>query len=181
MPEEMMFDTRSRKSSGRLATIHEEAVRPQNVDPQPFRGAKGASDPGPPNVEVDRQNPDILLPPNADNGSLLDFKLSFATAHSRLDEDGWASEVMMRELPVAKSMAGVSMRLDEGVVRELHWHKEAERAYILQGNVRLTVVEADYNVVINDLKQGDVWLVPEGVPHSIQGLAGGCEFLLGWR
>jgi oxalate decarboxylase len=86
--------------------------------------------------------------------------------------------VTVRELPVAKSMAGVDMRLDEGVVRELHWHKEAEWAYILEGNVRLTVVDADYNVFVDDLKAGDVWLVPAGIPHSIQGLAGGCEFLL---
>ena len=58
------------------------------------------------------------------------------------------------------------------------WHKEAEWAYILQGHVRFTVVDADRNVFIDDLKPGDVWLVPAGIPHSIQGLQDGCEFLL---
>jgi oxalate decarboxylase len=148
------------------------------IVPQPVRGDRGASDPGPRNVELDRQNPDILVPPETDNGSLPNLKFSFAMAHNRLEEGGWAREVTVRELPVSKSMAGVNMRLDSGVVRELHWHKEAEWAYILQGNVRLTVVDADYNVVVDDLKPGDVWLVPAGVPHSIQGLEGGCEFLL---
>jgi oxalate decarboxylase len=146
--------------------------------PQPIRGTHGASDPGPRNVELDRQNPDVLLPPETDNGSLPNLKFSFAMAHNRLEDGGWAREVTVRELPVAKSMAGVNMRLDSGVVRELHWHKEAEWAYILQGNVRLTVVDADGNVVVDDLKPGDVWLIPAGIPHSIQGLEGGCEFLL---
>jgi oxalate decarboxylase len=45
----------------------------------------------------------------------------------------------------------------------------------LQGNVRFTVVDADRNVFIDDLKPGDVWLVPAGIPHSIHGLEGGCD------
>jgi oxalate decarboxylase len=150
-----------------------------NASPkQPIRGPKGATDPGPRNVLLDNQNPDILTPPETDNGSLPNLKFSFSMAHNRLEDGGWAREVTVRELPIAKSMAGVDMRLDSGVVRELHWHKEAEWAYILQGNVRLTVVDEDRNVEVDDLKPGDVWLVPAGIPHSIQGLEGGCEFLL---
>jgi len=30
------------------------------------------------------------------------------------------------------------MRLDEGVIRELHWHTEAEWAYVLTGHVRVS-------------------------------------------
>jgi oxalate decarboxylase/phosphoglucose isomerase-like protein (cupin superfamily) len=30
------------------------------------------------------------------------------------------------------------MRLDEGVIRELHWHTEAEWAYVLAGRVRVS-------------------------------------------
>lgn len=145
---------------------------------QPIRGNNGATDPGPRNVELDLQNPDILIPPETDNGSLPNLKFSFGMAHNRLEDGGWAREVTVRELPVAKAMAGVNMRLDSGAVRELHWHKEAEWAYILRGNVRFTVVDSDRNVFIDDLKPGDVWLVPAGIPHSIQALEGGCEFLL---
>jgi oxalate decarboxylase len=145
---------------------------------EPIRGTKGASDPGPRNVTLDLQNPDVLLPPHTDAGSLPNLKFSFGMAHNRLEDGGWAREITVRELPVAKSMAGVNMRLDSGVVRELHWHKEAEWAYILQGKVRLTVVDENRNVVVDDLEPGDLWLVPAGIPHSIQGLEGGCEFLL---
>jgi oxalate decarboxylase len=70
------------------------------------------------------------------------------------------------------------MRLGPGVVRELHWHKEAEWGYVTQGRVRVTVVDVDRSVFVDDLQEGDVWLFPAGIPHSIQGLEEGCEFLL---
>ncbi len=145
---------------------------------EPIRGTRGADDPGPRNLPLDLQNPDILLPPDTDNGSLPNLKFPFAMAHNRLEDGGWAREVTVREFPAAKSMAGVNMRLGPGVVRELHWHKEAEWAYILEGTARLTVVDPDGNLSIDDLKPGDVWLVPAGIPHSIQGMEEGTEFLL---
>ncbi|QTQ85865.1 cupin domain-containing protein (plasmid) [Agrobacterium tumefaciens] len=145
---------------------------------QPVRGSSGADDPGPRNVELDRQNPDSLVPPETDNGSLPNLKFPFSMAHNRLEDGGWAREITMREFPVSKTMAGVNMRLGAGVVRELHWHKEAEWAYILTGTVRLTTVDADGNLSIDDLAPGDVWLIPAGIPHSIQGLEDGTEFLL---
>jgi oxalate decarboxylase len=145
---------------------------------EPVRGKLGATDPGPRNKQLDAQNPDLLAPPETDNGSLPNLKFSFGLAHNRLEDGGWAREVTVRDLPVAKSMAGVNMRLGSGVVRELHWHKEAEWAYILQGNVRLTIVDEDRHVSVDDLQPGDMWLVPAGIPHAIQGLEGGCEFIL---
>src|SRR5271166_322728 len=145
---------------------------------QPIRGRKGASDPGPRNIELDRQNPDLLAPPETDHGMLPNLKFSFSQAHNRLEEGGWAREVTVRELPVSTSMAGVNMRLGPGVVRELHWHKEAEWGYVTEGRVRVTVVDVDRSVFVDDLQAGDVWLFPAGIPHSIQGLEQGCEFLL---
>ncbi|PZF78344.1 cupin [Aestuariivirga litoralis] len=147
-------------------------------DIQPIRGNKGATDPGPRNPLLDAQNPDVLIPPETDNGGLPNLKFSFGMAHNRLEDGGWAREVTVRELPAARTMAGVDMRLDAGVVRELHWHKEAEWAYVLQGRVRFTVVDPDRGVWIDDLGPGDLWFAPAGVPHSIQGLEGGTEFLL---
>ncbi|PSJ59488.1 cupin domain-containing protein [Pseudaminobacter soli (ex Li et al. 2025)] len=145
---------------------------------QPIYDNRGATDVGPRNVQMDLQNPDVLIPPETDNGSLPNMKFPFAMAHNRLEDGGWAREVTVREFPIAKSMAGVNMRLGPGVVRELHWHKEAEWAYILQGNVRLTVVDTADSITVDDLKPGDMWLVPAGIPHSIQGLDEGTEFLL---
>jgi oxalate decarboxylase/phosphoglucose isomerase-like protein (cupin superfamily) len=35
------------------------------------------------------------------------------------------------------------MRLDEGAIRELHWHKEGEWAYILEGKVPVTALDRE--------------------------------------
>jgi oxalate decarboxylase family bicupin protein len=71
------------------------------------------------------------------------------------------------------------MRLDEGVIRELHWHKEAEWAYVLDGEVRITAIDYEGGNFFDDLKKGDLWYFPSGVPHSLQGLSeNGTEFLL---
>lgn len=149
-----------------------------HVRVEPVRGLRGSDDPGPRNITIDLQNPDILIPPETDNGSLPNLKFPFALAHNRLEDGGWAREITVRDFPASKSMAGVNMRLGPGVVRELHWHKEAEWAYILSGTARLTVVDAEGNLSIDDLTTGDMWLVPSGIPHAIQGMEDGTEFLL---
>lgn len=111
------------------------------VKAQPIQGSKGATDPGPRNVIIDNLNPDLLSPPETDFGGIPNLKFPFGMGHNRLEDGGWSREVTVRELGAATSMAGVNMRLGPGVVRELHWHKEAEWAYITQGKVRLTVVD----------------------------------------
>jgi oxalate decarboxylase len=82
-------------------------------------------------------------------------------------------------LPISKDLAGVEMRLTAGGVRELHWHVEAEWAIMLYGNARITAVDQQGRSFVSDVSQGDLWLFPKGVPHSIQGLGpDGCRFLL---
>ena len=85
----------------------------------------------------------------------------------------------VRELAVSKTIAGVNMRLNAGGVRELHWHKAAEWAYMLYGTARITGVDAEGRNFVDDVGVGDLWYFPAGIPHSIQGLGpDGCEFLL---
>jgi oxalate decarboxylase len=86
--------------------------------------------------------------------------------------------VTVRELPIATTLAGVNMRLKAGGVRELHWHKEAEWGYMLAGRARITAVDQDEGNFVDDVGVGDLWNFPAGIPHSIQGLDDGCEFLL---
>lgn len=69
------------------------------------------------------------------------------------------------------------MSLTTGGVRELHWHKEAEWAYMLLGRARITAVDQNGRNFIADVAPGDLWYFPPGIPHSIQGLEH-CEFLL---
>jgi oxalate decarboxylase len=91
---------------------------------------------------------------------------------------GWAREVTQRELPIATQLAAVNMRLNPGAIRELHWHKEAEWEFMLAGSARVTAIDPEGRNFIADIHEGDLWNFPAGIPHSIQGLDEGCEFLL---
>jgi oxalate decarboxylase len=147
--------------------------------PQPQRSGRGGTDPGPRNLVRDRQNPDLLVPPSTDHGTLPNLRFSFSDSHVRLESGGWTRQVTVRELGVSKNIAGVNMRLNAGGVRELHWHKAAEWAYMLYGTARITAIDAQGRYFIDDVGVGDLWYFASGIPHSIQGLSpDGCEFLL---
>jgi oxalate decarboxylase len=149
-----------------------------NGDREPIRGTWGASILGPRNIAVERENPDLLASPETDAGTVPNLKFSYSTARNRIAAGGWAREVTVRELPVATKMAGVNMRLQPGGIREMHWHKEAEWGYVLAGRCRVTAVDAQGRNFIDDVGPGDIWNFPAGIPHSIQGLEEGVEFLL---
>ena len=147
--------------------------------PQPRRAGHGGSDPGPRNLMRDRQNPDVLVPPSTDHGTLPNLRFSFSDSHVRQESGGWTRQVTARELGISKNIAGVNMRLNAGGVRELHWHKAAEWAYMLYGSARITAVDAKGQNFVDDVGVGDLWYFASGVPHSIQGLnPDGAEFLL---
>jgi oxalate decarboxylase len=146
--------------------------------PEPVRDGLGATIMGPRNVELERQNPSLLASPDTDAGTIPNLKFSFSDARNRLLSGGWAREVTARELPISTTLAGVNMRLKPGAIRELHWHKQAEWAYMLAGHARITAIDADGHNFIDDLGTGDLWNFRAGLPHSIQALADGCEFLL---
>jgi len=150
----------------------------KSSEPQPIHGLHGADDPGPRNIALDKMNPNILTPPTTDNGGMPNLKFPFSMAHNRLEDGGWAREVTIRECPALEELAIVNMRLGPGVVRELHWHKEAEWAYVTQGRVRFYLVDDQRNTLIEDLEEGDLWFAPAGFPHAIQGLDEGTEFVL---
>src|SRR6201747_2753375 len=164
-------------AGGLLAATAAEA---QNQIPQPSRApGVGGTDPGPRNLLRDRQNPDILNPPSTDHGTLPNLRFSCSDSHVRQESGGWTRQVTVRELGISKGIAGVNMRLNAGGVRELHWHKAAEWAYMLYGTARITAIDPQGQNFVDDVGVGDLWYFPSGVPHSIQGLnPDGCEFLL---
>ena len=88
---------------------------------------------GPSNPAREAQNPDILVPPRADYGTLSNLRASFADSHMHLAPGGWGRQTTARKLPAATELAGVNMRLKPGAVREMHWHKAAEWRSCSQG------------------------------------------------
>ncbi|CAF1050598.1 unnamed protein product, partial [Didymodactylos carnosus] len=155
----------------------EAGVIPKRVQDEDHK--TGADFLGPRNIPRELQEPDQVSPPPTDSGTLLNMKWSFTDSHIRIEEGGWARQTTVRELPSSTAMAGVNMRLKAGVIRELHWHKEAEWAYMLDGEARVTVLDLEGGSYTDDIGKGDLWYFPSGRPHSIQGLGEhGCEFLL---
>ncbi|MEI2284480.1 oxalate decarboxylase family bicupin [Paenibacillus polysaccharolyticus] len=149
------------------------------IIPQPIRSdGAGGPDYGPRDVLRDKQNPDMLVPPKTDNGLLPNLRMSFSDTHMQLNHGGWSREITVRDLPVATTLAGVNMSLTPGGVRELHWHQQSEWAYMIWGTARVTSVDQNGRNFIADVGPGDLWFFPKGLPHSIQGLENGCEFLL---
>ena len=150
--------------------------------PQPLRASGGGTKPtgSPDTSALDRENSDVFAPPGTDAGSVPNAVWPLGLSHNRagLNGAGWARQQNTDVLPAAKDMAGVDMRLSPYSYRELHWHSTGEWAYILVGSVRVSVVNSNGQSYIDDLQAGDVWFFPSGIPHSIQALDEGVEFLL---
>src|SRR6202521_952594 len=128
-------------AGGFLATATAGAQTNEPV-PQPQRPGHGGTDPGPRNLTRDRQNPDLLVPPSTDHGTLPNLRFSFSDAHVRLESGGWTRQITVRELGISKDIAGVNMPRNAGGVRELHWHTSAEWAYMLYGTARITAIDS---------------------------------------
>jgi len=88
--------------------------------PQPISGKRGATIIGPTNPSREAENPDTLVPPQVDHGTMANLRWSFADSHMHLSEGGWGRQTTVRELPIATEVAGVNMRLTPGGVREMH-------------------------------------------------------------
>jgi hypothetical protein len=99
-------------------------------------GDADASNPGPDNATLLGQFPSSDNPPHTDRGDVPNLWFPFSQAHRRIQPGGWSRQVTVQDFPVAKSIAGVNMRLTAGGVRELHWHLPAEWAFMVTGRAR---------------------------------------------
>jgi len=108
------------------------------------------------------------------------FKFELDQSTGREEGGSYGKEATVEQLPISKGLAGVLMRLQPGIARELHWHATAaEWAFVLDGRCRTTVIDPDGNSEINDFDAGDVWYFPRGHGHSIQCLGEtACDFVL---
>ena len=146
--------------------------------PEPIVGDRGATILGPRNVPIEKENPDVLVSPVTDAGTIPNLKWPFALSRNRVLSGGYARETTVRELPISTEIAGVDMRLKPGAIRELHWHKEAEWAYMIAGSCRISIIDEEGRLFVDDVDEGGLWYFPSGLPHSIQALEDGAEFLL---
>jgi len=88
---------------------------------------------------------------------LEDFKFDVEATTGWVGEAGSAKEATVEEFPVSKSIAGVSMRLKSGGIRELHWHAiAAEWAFVVKGKVLTTVIAHNGKPATDVLDEGDI-------------------------
>src|SRR6202167_3219306 len=74
--------------------------------PETQRPGQGGTDPGPRNVQRDRQNPDMLTPPATDQGTLPNLRFSFSDAHTRITAGGGVTQVTRPLFGGFKKIAG---------------------------------------------------------------------------
>lgn len=120
--------------------------------------------------------PDPLLA----DAQLPAFTFALEKSRGRARDGSYGKEATVEQLPISKGIAGVSMRLEPGVMRELHWHATAaEWAYVISGRVRTTVVDPQGRTGIDDFGPGDIWYFPRGHGHMLQCLGNEpCHFIL---
>ncbi|OCH90128.1 Bicupin oxalate decarboxylase/oxidase [Obba rivulosa] len=153
-------------------------------DPEPIRGANGATFLSNSNHEIDELNVDNVAGPTTDQGTVPNLKWSMSLSHTRLLKGGWVREQTITDLPPSQDLAGAELRLAPNAYRELHWHRVAEWGYILGGTGRIAVVDQNGKNYISDIKgpingsDPDLYYFPPGTPHSIQALDDGLEILL---
>jgi oxalate decarboxylase len=108
------------------------------------------------------------------------FKFALEKSKAKVVGMNSASEATVEQLPISKGIAGVTMRLAPGGMRELHWHATAaEWAFVNEGRVRTTVIQPNGESETNDFEPGDVWYFPRGHAHMLECLGNKpCHFIL---
>jgi len=120
--------------------------------------------------------PDPLL----SGKELPTFKFALDKSEGKVIGNSYGKEATVEQLPISKGIAGVSMQIEPGAMRELHWHATAaEWAFVLDGRVRTTVIDPRGYAETNDFDPGDVWYFPRGFGHMLECLGERpCRFIL---
>ena len=108
------------------------------------------------------------------------FKFELEKSKGKVIGNSFGKEATVKQLPISKGIAGVSMKLEPGAMRELHWHATAaEWAFVIEGRVRTTVMDPQGNSETNEFEPGDIWYFPRGHGHMLECLGHEpCHFIL---
>ena len=126
--------------------------------------------------------PDLVNQPDPvlQGDELPTFRFALEKSEGRTLGGSYGKEATVKQLPISKGIAGVSLRLEPGVMRELHWHATAaEWAFVIEGRVRTTVIDPHGHSETNEFEPGDVWYFPRGHGHALECLGDEpCHFVL---
>lgn len=114
---------------------------------------------------MNENEPDPLL----SGDKLPTFKFELEKSAGKVIGKSVGREATVKQLPISKGIAGVSMWLEPGAMREMHWHATAaEWAFVIEGRVRTTVIDPQGCAETNDFEPGDIWYFPRGHAHMLQ-------------
>src|SRR5436190_5114805 len=118
--------------------------------------------------------------PVAAGKELPTFKFALEKSKGKVIGKSFGKEATVEQLPISKGIAGVSMRMEPGAMRELHWHATAaEWAFVIERRVRTTVIDPQGYAETNEFAPGDVWYFPRGHGHMLECLGNeSCRFIL---
>jgi len=122
------------------------------------------------NSPLTKKNPSSVSPPSTDNGLVPSFKFSLDLAHRSVSNIGWSRFVTPNDLPISAGIVALQVRVYKGTIVGMHWHQTTEWGYVIYGNARVTAVNLHGQSYVGDLKAGDIWFIPSGIPHALQGL-----------
>src|SRR5712671_4484494 len=108
------------------------------------------------------------------------FRFALEKTKGKVIGNSYGKEATVEQFPISKGIAGVSMQIEPGAMRELHWHATAaEWAFVDKGRVRTTVLGPGGYSETNDFEPGDVWYFPRGHGHMLECLGNEpCHFVL---
>jgi len=113
--------------------------------------------------------PDPLL----SGKELPSFKFELEKSNGKVVGNSFGKEATVEQLPISKGIAGVSMQLAPGAMRELHWHPNADEwQYIIEGDLIVTMFGSHGRFRTEQLHAGDVGYIPQGYGHSIENVGG---------
>src|SRR2546421_1926098 len=89
------------------------------------------------------------------------FKFELEKSQGKVIGGSYGKEATVEQLPISKGIAGVSMKLEPGAMRELHWHATAaERAFVIEGRVRVTLIDPSRDSGPKETEPRHIWSLP---------------------
>jgi oxalate decarboxylase len=111
------------------------------------------------------------------------FKFALEKSEGKVIGNSYGKEATVAQLPISKGIADVSMKLETGAMRELHWHPNADEwQHVLAGKVSVTLFGSGGRFRTETLETGDVGYIPLGYGHSLENVGDTkCRVLIGFN
>ncbi|QRW11233.1 oxalate decarboxylase [Ceratobasidium sp. AG-Ba] len=106
--------------------------------------------------------------------STLPYTFAASKVNATKVQGGSVKVVDSRTFEISKTIAFAEVTVEEGGMRELHWHPtEPEWAYFIEGNARVTVFASSANARTFNFQPGDIGYVPPSFGHYVENIGNG--------